>query len=99
MENLNALTLFAVIIVNIILIMATCVLSTGTVLHPNKRNIVVDIVLLSINFIFDIVSLIWFLRNNMADNAVVFVLFLPLTGFLLFECIKEEIVLSKKKKE
>lgn len=89
MEYLSDVALLCIVLVNLAVILLTCILSTGTAKHLKKKNMIATIVLLLINLIFDAVCLVGFVRCGMEENGAIFVLFFPLTGWLLYEAVKE----------
>lgn len=88
MGYISDVTLLCIVVVNIIIILASCLMDAGTEKHPKKKHMIAPIIMLSINLIFDIAVLAYFMLNAMSDNGKIFVLFIPLTGWILYENIK-----------
>ena len=74
MEHLPDVTLLCIVAINIIFIMATCVLNTGTLKHPKKKNMIIAIILLAINLIFDCICFENFVKQGLGENLSIFVL-------------------------
>lgn len=89
MEYLSDAMLLGVVVLNIAIIIASCVVNTGTAKHPKKKNMMATVIMLSVNLILDVAFMAYFAMSNMAENGKVFILFLPLIGWLLYEDIKE----------
>ena len=90
MEYLSDVTSLCVVVVNIIIIISSCLLSISTEKHPIKKKMLANTIMLFVNLIFDIAILAYFMLNAMVENGKLFVLFLPLTGWLLYESIKNK---------
>lgn len=89
MEHASDMALLLVVTVNVIVILATCILNTGTVKHKKREKMTGIIILLSINLFFDVVCQSIFVLSKVAENGKVFILFIPLTGYLLYDTIKD----------
>ena len=85
MEHLSEITLLSVIAVNIVSILAFCFIDTKF----KKKNMIVGICLLAVILIFDFVCMASFIKYGVAENGAVFVLFVPLMGFFMYESVKE----------
>lgn len=89
MEHLSEITLLSVIAVNIVSIILFCFLDTRTHKHPKKKILIAGVCLLSAILIFDFVCMIGFIKNGVAENGSIFVLFVPLMGYFMYESINE----------
>ena len=89
MEHLSEITLLSVIAVNIVSIILFCILDTKITKHNTKKILIAGICLLSFVLIFAFVCMLGFINYGVAKNGAVFVLFVPLAGYFLYETIKE----------
>jgi len=87
MDNIQDAMLLFVTGVNIAIIMMTGFLVGKK--RNQRRAKKTSVFLLVANLIFDVVCIIAFIQHDMATDAVVFALFLPLMVCLLYEAVKE----------
>ena len=89
MEHLSEITLLGVIAVNIVSILFFCFIDAKTAQKSKKKNMIVGICLLTVILIFDVVCMASFIKYGVVENGAVFVLFVPLMGFFMYESVKE----------
>lgn len=89
MGYLSDITLLGVIGVNIISIFLFCTLASKVPKHHTKKKMIIEICLLAAILIFDFVCMAGFIKNGVAENGTIFVLFFPLVGYFMYENIKE----------
>lgn len=89
MGYLSNIILLGVILVNIVLIILFCLLDTKATKHNTKKIKIVGISLLSGTLIFDFLCMVGFIKYGVAENGAIFMLFVPLMVYFLYETIKE----------
>lgn len=97
MEYFSDATLLCVVVVNIAIIIASCVMNSGSAKHHKRIRIMATVTMLLMSLIFDAASMAYFAMNNMAENGKVFVLFLPLIGMILYVSITDAQAMLEQK--
>lgn len=89
MEHLSEITLLGVIGVNIVAFFCFCAIDTKTSKNPKRKNSIAGALLLLAVLILDFGCMVSFVKNGVTENGVVFIPFVPLMGYFLYESIKE----------
>lgn len=89
MDYRSEVMLLCVVAFNIAVIVITILLNTGYLKCSRKTLTIVTLIVLSLSTLLNLVFMVCFVVGGLFDNLKVYVLFLPLTCWLLFDAIKE----------
>lgn len=89
MDYHSDVMLLCVVVFNIAVILISFLLNTGFLKYSRKTLTIVTLIVLLLSILLNVVFMVCFVVGGLFDNLKVYVLFLPLTCWLLFDAIKE----------